>query len=100
MKIDIKNLRGEKPRNPWDIVIDRRSVFGNPFYMRNEAERDEVCDKHKELIMGNLETFIGDFLILYELYHKYGQLNLFCWCAPKRCHGETIREILLALKKV
>jgi len=32
---------------------------------------------------------------LYRLYKQYGCLKLYCWCAPKRCHAETIRDVLM-----
>jgi hypothetical protein len=44
--INIKNLRKEKPKNPWDVIICRPSALGNPFFLKTEAERDMGCDKY------------------------------------------------------
>ena len=94
--IMICNLRFEKPMFDYDVRIDRASVLGNKYYMRNESERDIVCDKYKEWFDLNkdkdkvkieLDRLIG-------IINKYGKIRLFCWCAPKRCHGETIVEYI------
>jgi hypothetical protein len=34
---------------------------------------------------------------LKSLLAKYRKLTLVCWCAPKRCHAEVIREKLLEI---
>ncbi len=31
-----------------------------------------------------------------DLLAKHGKLVLVCWCAPKPCHAEIIRDALLA----
>ena len=31
---------------------------------------------------------------LLDTYKQYGKLNLFCWCAPKRCHAKIIKEVI------
>jgi DNA ligase (NAD+) len=31
---------------------------------------------------------------MQEAYQRYGKINLFCHCAPLRCHGETIAKYL------
>jgi len=94
--IAIKNLKAGKPKNPWDVKVDRSSSLGNPFYMGSESQRDEVCDKYVTWFESNKSpAFHLELKRLRELYVEHGQLNLFCWCAPKRCHAETIRQYLL-----
>jgi hypothetical protein len=94
--IVIVNLRNIKPSQPWDIVIDRSSPLGNPFYMANESQRDTVCDKYQVYFDANCNGKLKQELDrIYEIYKKYGQLRLFCWCFPKRCHGLSIKNYLL-----
>ena len=96
--IEIKNLRKEKCTNEWDIRVDRSNkILGNKFYMINENKRDEVCNKYEKWIIENINnTEINNELNrLLSIYKKYNKLNLFCWCAPKRCHAETIKKILI-----
>ena len=98
--ITIKNLHKEKPSKPYDIKVDRTSILGNPYYLSNEEDRDKVCDKYNHYF-NNLVSDLDQHKkfklaldILIKLYQKYGKLNLFCWCAPKRCHVEIIKQYL------
>jgi len=102
--IQIKNLRTEQPAKPYDIRVDRQSPLGNPFYMKDESKRNDVCDKYTtwlddaiymNTISGNNQKVVDELVRLIDIYRQYGKLNLFCWCAPKRCHAETIKEKIL-----
>lgn len=57
--IQIKNLRDSKPINPWDIRVDRVSILGNPFKMKNESERDDVCDSYKQYLYKRLNLVLS-----------------------------------------
>ena len=95
--IEIKNLRNLKTNNPWDVRVDRRSVLGNPFVLKNEAERDTVCDQYKKYFREKLQrdtAFRNEVDRLFVLYKAYGKISLFCWCSPKRCHAETIKRFV------
>ena len=45
----------------------------------------------------------GDEAIIKELKRikelsRQGDIRLLCWCRPRPCHGEVIREILEAME--
>lgn len=65
-----------------DIDHGSRSIWGNPFYLKNESQRDQVCDQYEEYLNKN-ET------LLNQLHTLKGKA-LVCWCYPKRCHGNTL----------
>jgi len=95
--IVIKHLKFDTPRRPWDVRVDRHTIWGNPFRMSGEAQRDEVCDRYERYFYDRLlhdTSFKYYFSELQNLYLTHGKLNLFCWCAPKRCHAETIIDAL------
>ncbi|MCK5612605.1 DUF4326 domain-containing protein [Candidatus Pacearchaeota archaeon] len=107
MSIEIINTRKEMPTLPYDVRVDRMSCLGNPFILRYDGNRDEVCDKFKvwfdelvnswvpgEVIMRRKDIF-NELCRLADLYGRCGKFRLFCWCAPKKCHAETIRDYLL-----
>lgn len=111
MVIEIKNLRNEKLTQPWEVRVDRTSVLGNPFKMNNESQRASVCAEYRSYFYGIVnnswkimhdycvtseerEEFMNELRRLYRLAKKYGKLSLYCWCAPKQCHAETICEFL------
>jgi hypothetical protein len=106
------------------VWCDRRSVLGNPFGMCMESDRDAVCDGYSEYfdlvlmawdpltaaekIAGehgltlaynwNPPTFVrfkDELARLEESLVKDGALGLGCWCAPKRCHCDTIAAYLM-----
>ena len=102
--IKIKNLQDEKPTHPWQIRVDRSSPLGNPFPMKDESQRDAVCDEYKKFFFSVVDShddddhtkrFMEELSYLFDIYESYGQLELFCWCAPKRCHAETIRDFMI-----
>lgn len=89
------------------IYCARGSALGNPFFMRNEAQRDLVCDKYEDWFYSVIDE--PNFLIsrpsieshpqthqLIKIYNKalFGNINLGCYCAPKRCHCETIKTFI------
>jgi hypothetical protein len=98
--IKIENGRNYKGNGEW---VDRKSVLGNPFFMKKENERNIVCDKYEEWFYKQFNDKNPKFLLelrrLYKLWKSKGQLTLVCWCAPKRCHSETIRDFLYAMAK-
>lgn len=96
--IEIINLRYNKTENPYDIRVDRESVLGNPFYMKTELDRDKVCNMYHNyfahMLSQNDKPFVNELQRLKEIHEEYNKLNLFCWCAPIRCHAETIKNWL------
>lgn len=96
--ITIKNLRFEKPNQEWQVKIDRSSILGNPYYMKSENERNKVCEQYEtyfyKKINNNDNNFLAELKRLKNLLEKYNKLELYCWCYPKHCHGETIKQYL------
>lgn len=98
-KITIVNMRFYKPKP--DIIlfpVDRRTPVGNPFHMRSESERNIVCDKYEEWFKYLLTKEYNPIFMQYldRIYQtsKSNNIALGCWCAPKRCHAETIKKFL------
>lgn len=101
--INICNLRNAKVKEVYDIKVDRSSVLGNKFYMHDENERTSVCEAYEvwfnTQIKNKNEIIIKELNRLCDIYKTYGKLNLFCWCAPKRCHAETIKKYIEKINK-
>jgi len=77
--------------------IGRGSPLGNPYVMSSPQDRDCVCDQYEDWI--NSHLIAGTPLIINELVRlanlaREGDLNLICFCAPERCHGDTVKSIL------
>ncbi len=86
----IYNLRNARTVPPMAVRVDRRTMFGNPFEMkdRSQAERDRVCDAYNRWIAEPEQLPLRNSMRL-ALAGK----DLACWCAPLRCHASTILEI-------
>lgn len=70
------------------VRVDRGSEWGNPFIMARmtEQERACVCDLFEVYAIWRLTV---DPEWLAPLRGKH----LACWCAPKRCHAETLLRL-------
>jgi len=95
--IKIMNLRVQRPRRDHEVRVDRTSILGNPYNVNKDMPRDKSCDQY-ELWFENQMQHSGAFNAaleeLVDIYEEHGRLNLYCWCAPLRCHAETIKHWL------
>lgn len=74
----------------YDIYIGRPSKWGNIFIIGKDGTRDEVIQKYKEWIMTQPELLKD----LPELKNKI----LGCFCAPNKCHGDVLVELIGDMK--
>ena len=83
------NLR-DKPTPKYDFLIDRRSIFGNPFIIGTDGDCKQVVEKYREYFYKRILTdeYFRDRVL--ELKGKV----LACWCSPLLCHGNIIIEYL------
>ena len=96
--IEICNMRTQRfSFQPWMFKVDRTSPVGNPYFMHGESERNEVCDKYKAYFYKQLHLnseFAMYLRRMLSALKQYGRIQLYCLCAPKRCHAETIKAWL------
>ena len=78
------------------VYCGRGSALGNPYPMSGEDMRDQVCDDYEKWFISHLNHPEHDLfhqqLSKIEKLAREGDVNLQCYCAPKRCHTETIRK--------
>lgn len=100
MKIHILNMR----TNPFEgfygeFKVDRCTPVGNPFIMNGEGSREHVCNEYdnwfKVQTIKKNKAFIAYLSQIQRELALGSDIFLFCWCAPRRCHAETIRDWLL-----
>ena len=59
--------------------------------------RDEAIDLYREWLIDHIQADTPQRRELYrlvEIYERTGSLTLICCCAPKRCHGQVIAEVI------
>lgn len=75
----LANIRNDEP---YDIYIGRPSVWGNPFKVGFNGDRDLVIDLHARWIVQQED-------LMAQIHDLRGKV-LGCFCSPKRCHGEIL----------
>ena len=73
-------------RERYDVYIGRGSIWGNPYKVGKDGNRDEVIEKYRKYILSKP-----------ELIARLGELEgkvLGCWCRPARCHGDVLIELI------
>lgn len=74
-----------KRHGGYDVYIGRGSKWGNPFVIGKDGNRATVIRKYREWIMAQPQLLNS----LHELKGK----RLGCFCAPKACHGDVLKEL-------
>lgn len=87
MKTEVVNVKTYKGEYTY---IGRGSPFGNPFIMGKDGDRDEVINKHRDYFFRRIESDPDFRVAVMGLQGK----TLGCYCAPKICHGNTIKAFL------
>ena len=81
-------------KSPYDVLIDRTTIWGNPFSHKPGtrarfmvASRDEAIARYEKYILGRPD--------LIELAKRTlrGKI-LGCWCKPLACHGDVLIRIV------
>lgn len=73
---------------PDAVYIGRGSRWGNPFVRGQDGDRDSVCEQYAQYLRNQIR--IGQ-ITLNELSELHGK-DLVCFCAPLRCHGDTLSK--------
>ena len=84
-----------KYKEPNHIYCGRGSPVGNPYGMLGVDTRDLVCDKYEEYfheMVSEKNSELAKFVNELVLKASLGDINLGCFCAPKRCHCDTIKN--------
>ena len=82
MNTKVVNLRKER----YDIYIGRGSIWGNPFKIGQDGDREEVIKKYR--------NYIKNKPYLLNRIHELKGKTLGCFCKPKACHGDVLIELL------
>jgi hypothetical protein len=108
-QIFVVNKRTHKPTDR-DVYIGRPTPLGNPYthQLGTTAEihvgtREEAVLMYrlwlpKQIIGGNKEV-IEALQNIQQMAEHDDDVYLVCWCAPKKCHGEVIRDLILECLK-
>lgn len=103
--IKVVNKKYHTPTE-YDYYIARPSPVGNPFTHKKSKykdvivveTRDDAIDMYKEWLEFKIkdgdQDVINELDKLMKFYIDKGKINLVCWCKPKRCHGDIIKDFM------
>lgn len=103
--ITVVNIKNHVRDGTRIIHCGRGTPLGNPFIMKNKtlSERDRVCDQYKAhfkcITDGKLPVHATARKMLAEIKDAAarGDVQLHCYCAPLRCHCDTIKAYIEGL---
>lgn len=100
-EIVVVNLRTKVEKGWTRISVARPSILGNPFYMKDktEFERVRVIAEHKAWLWEQMQkkTAVWDELVRISKIEQ--NIELSCFCKPLSCHGDTLRDAILWIRK-
>ena len=79
-------------QNPKNVYIGRKkypleaSKWANPYPISKTENRETVVNRFEFYIRNNGQ-------LLKDIHQLKGK-NLGCWCAPKRCHGNILQQLV------
>ena len=102
--ITVVNKYKHTPTNN-DIYIGRGSALGNPFtsIQTGNTKAKFVCNTREESIENFREYIIQELESNQQIKNAFndiyimarnGDVNLVCFCKPKSCHGDIIKQII------
>lgn len=87
-------------QNKADVYCGRGSSLGNPFKMNSESDRDIVCEQYQQyfyqkVVIERNQSMLRQLSQIKNIMDAKGTVKIGCFCAPKRCHCQTIKDHLL-----
>lgn len=72
-------------KEPYDVYIGRGSEWGNPFILGADGTRDQVIEFYRLWLLAQPD--------LLSKIHTLKGKRLGCFCKPKNCHGDVLKEL-------
>jgi hypothetical protein len=94
-----------------EFYIGRGSFLGNPYTSKSLEDtkalyqcesKEEALTKYKEYLLQKIDEQDSDICNMLDDIEKasnYGIAYLKCYCKPKKCHGDIIKEVIESRNK-
>lgn len=83
METRLANIRRKEK---FDVRICRGTKWGNQFVIGKDGTREQVVEKYRKWILTQPQ-------LLNSLHELNGKI-LGCYCAPEKCHGDILIELI------
>ena len=74
-------------KEKYDVMIDRTTVFGNPFLINEYCTREQSV---KFFAYYFYHKMYHDKYFCFKVEKELKGKTLGCWCSPLACHGDII----------
>lgn len=68
------------------VYIGRPSVWGNPYEIGKDGNRQEIIEKYKLYLESRPD-------LIEKAKQELKGKNLVCWCSPLPCHGDILIKV-------
>lgn len=93
------NVRNKNTYSGEGEYIGRPSPLGNPSRITPTVSRSTAIYRYTTWLYDQITkqntSVINELNRLFQILVDRQELNLICYCAPKECHGEIIKQILM-----
>lgn len=72
-----------------EVLIDRSSIYGNPYKIGPDGTRSEVIERYRHWIQ-----LPDQKRLLKTARRELKGKVLGCWCKPRACHGDVLIELI------
>lgn len=103
--LDLSVVNGEvvgfKDKN--QIYIGRKygnrqgSILANPFIIGRDGTREEIIEKYRRWLWSEYKkngSVKQELVAIAERVKNGEKVKLVCWCHPKKCHGDVIKNCI------
>lgn len=80
-------------KDNYDIYIGRPTKWGNPFTHKIGTKAKYIVDTREEAVEKYREYIKNKPELMNDLSELKGK-TLGCWCKPKACHGDILKELV------
>jgi hypothetical protein len=87
------NLVVHCKREPFDVLIDRSTMWGNPFSHKQGTKAKFLVATRAESIAKFEEWFLSRPGMVALAKQVLRGKVLGCWCKPLACHGDVLARI-------
>jgi len=92
-------VRNKKNWTGDGFYVGRPSPLANPFKLTDEELRPIVLQRYGAMLKNAIQKrdrpIISALQIIEAYLIEHGKCNLICYCSPKPCHADIIKQVLL-----
>lgn len=99
LRISVVHTKAARAAGAIRFYVGRPSALGNPYLMQKPEERAMVISGFEQYLLEEVDNegsaAKAAFERIVEACRLYEHVELACWCAPRKCHADVIRSLVL-----